>query len=502
MDDQSKLPDDIQLCHQMINELMSELEKKDKLTEKLQHQLEQLLRHRYGQRSDRVNPNQPALFDLGKPKQPETPMDRGPTESTAKSKKKRKGHGRKRLPQDLPRRRIVHDLSAQEKICPHCGTECECIGEETSEQLEYIPASMVVLVHARKKYACKKCEGNMAIADKPFQPIEKGLPGPGLLSHVVTGKYADHLPLNRQEGILARQGVDISRKTMCGWCKSAADLLLPLYELMKKSVLQSRVIHTDDTPIKVLDPKSTKTKTGRLWVYIGDADYPYTIFDYTPSRRRDGPMNFLYGFKGYLQADAYAGYDRIYAPGDVVEVACWAHARRKFVDAKSSDPTRAFAAIAWIKKLYKIEDEIKNLKAAYNRRARQERSKPLLDSFGEWLRDEQMKVLPKSPIAAAIGYTLSNWDALNVYVTDCDLAIDNNNAERAIRPIAVGRRNWLFAGSDHGGMTAAILMSFTGTCKSLGLDPFAYLRDVFTVISETKTTDLPQLLPDNYKSLL
>ena len=498
--DLNQLPDDLGLLRQIIVELDAEKEKQEKLNAKLQHQLEQLLRWRYGQRSDRVSSSQLALFEESgaEPEGPSAVAEDEP--AAAEVPPKKPGHGRKPLPPDLPRERIEYELSGEDRKCPKCGAECKCIGSETSEQLEYVPASLHVIEHVRFKYACPKpdCDGSVLLAEKPPQPIEKGLPGPGLLAHVVVSKYADHLPLKRQENILARPGVEISRKTMCGWAMSAAEILSPLYDLMRARVLQSKVIHTDDTTVPVLDPEQNKTKTGRLWVYLGDPANPYAVYDYTPDRKRDGPEKFLAGFKGYLQADAYAGYDKIYAPGDVIEVACWAHARRKFFEAQSSDDLRALTAVAWIKRLYAVEDEAKErgLDAEKLRELRQEKSKPLLDGFGVWLRTEQENVLPKSPLGQAIAYTRSNWSALNRYLDDGILAIDNNAAERAVRGIAVGRKNWMFAGSDRGGRAAAILISFTQTCKTLDLDPFAYLRDVLARIATHPMKNLAQLLPD------
>lgn len=508
--DLNQLPDDLGLLRQIIVELDAEKEKQEKLNAKLQHQLEQLLRWRYGQRSDRVSSGQLPLFEPGAAVEAEAAIEEEPAVAvedgpSAEGSPKKKGHGRKPLPPDLPRERVEYELGGDERQCPKCGAECKCIGEETSEQLEYVPASLFVIQHVRYKYACPKpdCDGSVLLAEKPPQPIEKGLPGPGLLAHVVVSKYADHLPLNRQENILARHGVEISRKTMCGWAMSAAEILSPLYDLMRARVLQSQVIHTDDTTVPVLDPERNKTKTGRLWVYLGDAAHPFAIYDYTPDRKRDGPEKFLAGFKGYLQADAYAGYDRIYAPGEVIEVACWAHARRKFVEAQSSDDLRALTAVAWIKRLYAVEDEAgeQGLDAEKLRALRREKSKPMLDGFGAWLRAEQEKVLPKGPLGQAIAYTLSNWSALNRYLDDGILAIDNNAAERAVRGIAVGRKNWMFAGSDRGGRAAAILVSFTQTCKLLHLDPFAYLRDILARIASHPMKNLAQLLPDQWQPL-
>jgi hypothetical protein len=337
-----------------------------------------------------------------------------------------------------------------------------------------------------------------------MQPIEKGLPGPGLLAHVATSKYADHLPLHRQAQMFTRQGVDLSRQTLCDWMRRAADLVAPLFEVMKQRVVQSQALQTDDTPVAVLDPALPRTKTGRIWTYVGDPAHPYTVYDYTPDRSRDGPDRFLQAFSGYLQADAYSGYDALYkAPErDVTEVACWAHARRKFFEAQDSDPMRAMVMLAYIRLLYEVERQARELGLDRAGRLvlRQEQSLPILTDIEAYLKREQPQVLPKSPIGEAMGYALGNWAALLRYTEDGNLEIDNNGAERSLRGVAVGRKNWLFFGSDTGGRTAAILSSFITTCKRLHIDPFAYLRDVFARISAHPANRLPELLPDQWKA--
>jgi transposase len=412
------------------------------------------------------------------------------------------GHGRKPLPKELPRRRIEHPVPPEELTCPECGGEKQRIGEEVSEQLEYIPSSACVIEHVRPKYACRCCQGHVVTADKPYQPIEKGLPGPGMLAHVVTSKFADHLPLYRLEGIFWRQGLDISRSTMCGWMAAVAKLLEPLQLLMKAEVFKSKVIHTDDTPVPVLDEACPgRTKTGRLWVYLGDRDRPYAVFDYTPNRSRDGPRSFLTGYRGYLQADAFGGYDGIYAGGDIKEVACMAHARRKFFDAQTTNPAGAVEAMARIRMLYDVEDAARELTSDLRCQLRQERSKPRLDDLGKWLEGQSRSVLPKSPLGEAIHYALHNWAALNRYLEDGDLAIDNNAAERALKCVAIGRKNWLFAGSDRGGRTAATLYTLVVSAKHHHLDPFAYLRDVIDRYSAHPARLIAEFLPDKWKAL-
>jgi transposase len=345
---------------------------------------------------------------------------------------------------------VVHDVAPAQRLCPGCGQERTAIGEEVSEQLDYQPASLFVVEHVRCKYACPHCQEHVTTAGKPAQPIDKGLPGPGLLAHVAVSKYLDHLPLHRLERIFSRHGVELSRSTLCDWMAAAARLLVPLAEQMRRRVLQSRVIHTDDTPVPVLDNTRDTTRQARVWVYLGDRDHPYTAYDYTPTHARDGPVQFLGEYRGYLQADAFAGYDGIYATGRVAEVACWAHARRKFYDARTADPERSHAALAWIRRLYDVEDQGKPLADAKRAALRQAESVPLLTAICQWLTEQRAAVLPKSPMGQAIGYALSNWPALCRYTEAGFLAIDNNASERALRGLAIGRKNWLFCGSDAG----------------------------------------------------
>jgi transposase len=376
------------------------------------------------------------------------------------------------------------------------------MGEDVSERLEYVPASLHVIEEVRRKYGCPKGCG-VVTAGKPMQPIEKGLPGPGLLAHVAVSKYGDHQPLYRQEQMFQREGVAVSRKTMGDWMGRCADLLVPLYEVMKRETLRSKVVQTDDTPVGVLDPELTRTRTGRIWTYVGDDEHPYTVYDYTQTRKRAGPEAFLEHFSGYLQADAYAGYDELYKDPDrdVSEVACWAHCRRKLYDAQSSDLMRSTVMMAYIGLLYDVERDARerDLDSQGRLALRQDRSVPILNDIEAYLKREQVNVLPKSPVGQAIAYALGNWDALLRYTQDGDLEIDNNGAERTLRGVAIGRKNWLFFGSDKGGRTAAILTSFIASCKRLRVNPHMYLRDIFARISGHKQTRLHELLPDTWQ---
>jgi transposase len=538
------MPPDIAGCQCLIHELVKTLAARDRELAATQHRVEQLLRRLYGPRSERHDPNQPSLFDQCPPLPEPAPAAQADEPAPAARRKKKKGHGRRPLPKDLPRKRQVHQLTEAEKRCPCCQKPRILIGEQTSEQLEYIPASLRVIEHVRPTYACQEClrKAEMSVpteptpprvaaasnvesrpgeqtletrlppapddqalakmqliitAPMPKQPIPKGLAGPGLLAHIITSKFVDHLPLYRLESIFGRQGIDISRKTMSDWLAACAKLFEPLYGLMTQLVLQSRVIHNDDTPVPVQAKKTGKTKTGRLWASLGDAAHPYNIFNYTPDRCRAGPEQFFEGYKGFLQVDAYSGYEGLFSSGDIREVACWAHVRRKFFEAQTTDEWRSHLMLAMISGLYKVEDEVgKILDEADKVRYRRTHARPLLIQIKKWLKKHKDQVLPKSPLGEAIGYALNNWRALNRYTIAGYLSIDNNPAERSLRGVAIGRKNYLFFGSDAGGKTAAILYSMVGTCKRHGLDPWSYLRDALTRLPELPAERLGELLPD------
>jgi transposase len=502
-----QLPTDPQALRQLVVELFKALQEKELRIGQLSAQLQALRRRLFGRSSEKLDPGQ-LMLDLGKwlaanpvptPESAENPEPKTLEVESAP----RKGHGRRRLPENLPRHRTEYHPAPSERTCRECAGELKPIGEETSEQLEYVPASLFVQVHARIKYACPHCQGNVVIGSLPVQPIGKGLPGPGLLAHVLTSKYNDHLPLNRLEAIFDRQGVEISRSTMCDWVGASSALLKPLVQVMKNEILSSRKIHTDDTTVPVLDKEREKTKTGRLWVYVGDAANEHIVFDYTPDRGRDGPQRFLAGFKGYLQADAYAGYDAVYAGQEVIEVACWAHARRKFFDAMKSDGVRSRIALAYIRELYAIEKRAHDEGADERRALRIAEAKPILETFQAWLEVEAKVVLPKSPMGEAIGYARAQWVALLRYLDDGILEVDNNRAERALRRVAIGRKNWMFAGSDEGGRRAAIVYSLIASCGALKIDSYAYLRDVLTrlpLCSPDDTASLQLLTPRAWKA--
>ena len=343
-------------------------------------------------------------------------------------------------------------------------------------------------------------------ASKPAQPIAKGLPGPGLLAHLIVSKYVDHLPLHRLERVYERQGLFLPRSTLCDWMAACAQVLRPLYARMVALVLHARALHTDDTPVKMQLPVTHQLSTARLWAYLGDAPSPYHVFDFTLTRQRDGPRQFLATYQGYLHADAFSGYDRLYLPDPrtatarIVEVACNAHARRKFYEARAATPCGAHQALAYYGQLYELERQAKDFTDTQRLQMRQDLSVPILNQFHEWLEAQLPQVLPKSPMREAIGYALNNWTALVRYTEAGFLTIDNNVAEREMKRIAIGRKNWLFVGSPQGGQTAAVLLSFTSTCQRLGVEPWAYLQDVLTRLPTLPAGQLDELLPDRWKA--
>ena len=500
-DADASLPNDIALCHELIRQQEDSLRQAQRRIEQLEHAMDVLLRQRYGPRSERLDPNQLRLFTEESDEAATSQETDVVPESPAKPKRTWKRLGRQTLPEHLPRVPVVIELSEQERACPGCGGLRAHFDDEISEQLDYVPASLFVRQFIRRKYACRSCQEHVAIPPKIPQPIDKGLGGPGLLAHVITNKFAYHLPLYRQEQILAHYGVTISRSTLCGWLAQSAELFAPLYNLMIWRVRRSRIIWTDDTTVPVWDPTLPRTRTGRFWVYVGDAGNPYCVYDFTRRHTRDGPERFLEGFSGYLQADAFAGYDRLCAGANVIRVACWAHVRRKFYEARHTAPLPAHQALARIGQLYEIERACSARPAEERCVIRQRDAVPLLNAFGEWLDEQSRNVLPKSPVGQAISYARNQWQDLQTYTRDGELSIDNNVSERSVRAQAIGRKNYLFVGSDRGGRTAATLYSLVGSCKRHQVDPFAYLKDILARLPTHPATRLDELLPDVWISV-
>lgn len=408
---------------------------------------------------------------------------------------------RRPLPAHLPREVRTH--LPKQAACPECGGALRKLGEDVSEVLERIPARLYVIRHVRVKLACASCD-KIVQAEAPSRPIERGMAGPGLLAHVLVSKYGDHLPLYRQSEIYAREGVELDRATLADWVGQTSRLFAPLVEALRRHVMSAEKLHADDIPVPVLAPGLGKTKTGRLWTYVrddrpsGDATPPAVWFAYTPDRKGEHPKAHLDKFTGTLQADAYAGFEQIYEAGKTQEAACWAHVRRKFYDIQVAHKSVvAMEALERIGALYVIEKEIRGRSSEERRAIRNERSRPLLESLKQWLEEILVKLSKKSDTAMAVRYALGRWEALLRYCNDGRLEIDNNAAERSLRAVALGRKNYLFAGSDRGGESAAAMYSLIGTAKLNGIDPESYLRNVLLRIAEHPINRIEELLPWN-----
>jgi transposase len=477
---------------------------------RLQLELERYKKWYYGPRADRLATSEDlaqVLLDFGeqlqkKPIHPEDVPTQGEPEYELRRVKRRPGRRHLANFENLPVTTQVYELSAEPRLCPCCGVERKEMGADESWQIEYIPGRFERIQHIRKKYVCPGCEKagenpQMEVAAKPDAAIEKGMAGPGLLAYIVTSKFSEYLPLYRLENIFERQGFEISRATQSIWCGDVGDLVEPLYELMAERVRQSHVVATDDTIMPMLSVG--KTKSARMWVYVGDEANPYTVFDFTLNRGRDGPKYFLRDYPQVLLADGYGGYDGVVAGNQITRAGCWSHARRKMVDAEKVAPEIAREAVKLIGALFRVERQAKDFSVEQRLALRQAESAPVLAQLREKLLGWKEQLLPKHPMAEAINYALNQWAELNVFCNDGAVPLDNNVSEREMKRVVLTRKNSLFVGNARRGRTAAILASLTSTCRRHEVDPQIYLTQLLMNLPQTKMSELSDWLPDQWK---
>ena len=495
-----------------IEELTRKLESVQRQLTTLQHQMEQMLRRLYGRKSEQLNPNQlmldPIILESLNQNQD---AQQTPPEATAPVKpevvtprKPSQHHGRVPIPEHLERVEILLDIPEEQKVCPETGEPLKVIAVEVSEKLEYRPGKLIVNVYKRPQYALPERAdsfGGVIAAAMPDHPIAKCKGDVGLIAHLIVSKFADHLPLYRQDGIFEREGVAIPRATQSSWLMQVYESIKPLEETLRRAVLENDVMFTDDTPIPLQVKGNGKLKKARLWVYVrGGTGPPLTVYDFSIDRSKRRPLDFLNDYRGYVHADAYSGYDELFKKEDIVEVGCWAHARRKFDEAASSRPKEATDILTRIARLYhEVETPCADMKPEERCRFRQEHAAPLLDGIFEKLEELRLRTTPSEPLRKAIDYALNQRKALCRYLEDGRLRPDNNIAENAMRPVAVGRKNWLFVGSERGGRAAALFMGLVKSCKDCGINPWEYFDDMLRRIMSHSTTRLRELLPDQWK---
>jgi len=476
----------------------------------MQQELERFKKWYYGPRADRLRSTGELLQLLlnfaeqleCKPPHPEDVPPQAAQEQQLRRVKRRKGRRNLANFENLPVNTQVYELSGEQRACPCCGQQRQEIGSDESWQVEYLPGHFERIHHVRKKYACADCEHKgdspqMEVAARAEAVIDKGMAGPGLLAFIVTSKFSDYLPLYRLEDIFERQGFEISRATQSVWCGDVADLVEPLYELMAEQVRASHVVATDDTIMPMLS--RGKAANARMWVYLGDDAHPHNVFHFTLDRGRDGPKYFLKDYRQVLLADAYGGYNGVVAGNEITRAGCWAHARRKIVEAEKAAPDIAREAIEMIRLLYAVEKQATALSPLGRLDLRQKQSAPVLIQLRQKLLGWKELLLPKHPMAEAVNYALGQWTELNAFCLDGAVPIDNNISEREIKRVVLNRKNSLFVGNSRGGRTAAILASLTSTCRRHDVDPQLYLTQLLVNLPSAPISELSAWLPDQWK---
>ena len=501
--DPDALPDDVEALKHIIGAMARDAVAARTEIEKLRFQLARLKRAQFGQSSEKIERTVEQL-ELAIETLEEDDAERTaaiPAVASAIDAASTKP-ARRPLPDHLPREEIVHPAACS---CPNCGGALRRIGADVTETLDYVPGRFKVVRHVREAFSCRSCE-TMVQAPAPHHTIIRGRAGSGLLAHIVVSKFDDHLPLYRQAEIYARDGVTLETSTLSGWVGATAAALAPLVEALRRDVIGSDVLHGDDTPVPVLAPGAGKTKTGRLWTYVRDERPhrgerpPGAVFFYSPDRKGERPLAHLKDFTGVLHADGYAGFNGLYESGRIVEAACWAHVRRKFFDVHAANGSEiAKQALDRIGALYGIEAAINGASPEERHRQRQAQSKPIAAALKAWAQEISPKLSGRSELAAAFRYMLARWLALIRCFEDGRLSLDNNAAERALRGVAIGRKNYLFAGSDRGGERAAAMYSLIETAKLNGIDPEAYLQDVLARIADHPINRITELLPWNWQ---
>ena len=496
--EKSALPNDLASLKEMIIFLQDEVERLKELNKLL-------LAHRFGRKSEKINPGQLDLQLFDEPSIADSEVDLEAADEELSITYKRKKSGRPPLPKNLPRETITYDLSEEEKVCL-CGHALHYIKSEKSEQIDYVPAKIKIIEHVRPKYGCRACEGGVKIAPMPKLPLPKSIAAPGFLANLLVSKYQDHLPLYRQEQIWKRIGLDIPRATMSYMTLKASKLLSPLVDLLRDDIIKSDYAKADETPVTVLERDGKRGSFGGyMWVFTsGLADKRAVVFKYHSSREGKVAEDFLDDFKGYLQTDGYSGYLKFRTSANITSLGCMQHCRRKFIEIiKISGKNKsgaAYIAVKYIQKLYLLESKAKEEKLSFDEisRMRLEKSTPIINEFHTWLLSIQPKVPPRSKLGEAIYYALNQWSTLVVYLSDGRLDIDNNSTERMIKPFALGRKNWLFSGNENGAKASAIIYSLLETAKANDLEPYSYFRYILTHLPYAQTDEERKILLPQY----